>query len=71
MLVIWEKDVHCGKMDPCRFVAVTSSEAAKIFNVYPQKGRIAVASDEDVIVLYPSATRVFSAKTHHQVRIQH
>jgi len=34
---------HSGKMNPCRFVAVTSSEAAKIFNVYPQKVRMALS----------------------------
>lgn len=66
MAIVWEKGVHIGKIDPMRYVAITSSTAAKIFNCYPKKGRIQVGSDADIVVWNPNFVKTISSTTHHQ-----
>jgi dihydropyrimidinase len=66
MGVLWHHGVRTGRLTPSEFVAATSTNCAKIFNIYPRKGAIQPGADADIVVWDPAATRTISAKTHHQ-----
>ena len=54
-----------GRLTRERWVEVVSTAPAKIFGLYPKKGRIAVGSDADIVVYDPDRKHVLSASTHH------
>ena len=66
MSVLWHHGVRSGKLTPSEFVAVTSTNTARIFNIYPKKGSLEVGADADVVIWDPNATRTISKETHHQ-----
>ena len=63
MAILYHHGVVTGKLTESEFANVTSTEAAKIFNMYPQKGVIAVGSDADIAVFDTQAKWTMSAKT--------
>ena len=63
LAVIWDEGVNTGRLTPSEFVAVTSANTAKLFNIYPQKGSVSVGADADLVVWDPAGTKTLSVKT--------
>ena len=51
--VFWTHGVGSGRISPERFVALSSTNPAKIFGLYPQKGAVQVGSDADIAIWDP------------------
>jgi dihydropyrimidinase len=62
MPVLWTAGVNTGRLTKEEFVAATSANPARILNIFPRKGAIAVGSDADVVVWDPKATKTITAK---------
>ena len=54
MPVTFTKLVSTGRISLERFAAITSTNAAKILGMYPQKGAISVGSDADIVLFDPN-----------------
>jgi len=63
--VLWSEGVHTGRISIARFVEVTSTQAAKLFGLYPRKGTIAPGSDADLIIWNPDEVRTVDGATMH------
>jgi dihydropyrimidinase len=65
MELLFSEGVNKGRISLNKFVELTSTNAARIFGMYPRKGTLAVGSDADIAIIDPEARHVLSAKTHH------
>ncbi len=64
--LLYTYGVLTGKINLNDFVALMSTNPAKIFGLYPKKGETAIGSDADIVIWNPNLESVISADNHHQ-----
>jgi dihydropyrimidinase len=64
--LLWTHGVKTGRLTPEQFVAVASTNAAKIFGLWPKKGVIQPGADADLVIWDPDYRGTITAKRHQQ-----
>ena len=67
LAVLWTEGVEKGRLTPNEFVAATSTNIAKILNIYPRKGALVPGADADIVVWDPSIHKTITATTQKSV----
>src|SRR3954470_18797008 len=67
MPLLWSYGVNTGRLTMNEFVAVTSTNIAKILNLYPKKGAVLVGADADLVVWDPKRKKTISAKAQQSI----
>jgi dihydropyrimidinase len=67
LAVLWTEGVETGRLTKEEFVATTSTNIAKILNIYPKKGAIVEGADADIVVWDPALRKTISPSNHHSV----
>lgn len=64
--ILFSEGVGKGRISLQRFVALTSTNPARLYGLYPQKGSIAIGADADLTLWDPNLTRpIRQADLHH------
>jgi len=63
--LLFSEGVLKNRISLNKFVELTSTNVAKIFGIFPEKGTIAVGSDADIVIFDPAKKHTITAKTHH------
>jgi dihydropyrimidinase len=61
--LLYTHGVATGRIDLNRFVQVASTQAAKLFGLFPRKGTIQPGADADLVVFDPNQRGTISAKS--------
>ena len=67
LAVLWTEGVETGRLTPNEFVAATSTNIARILNIYPKKGAMLPGADADIVVWDPKLSKTITATTHKSV----
>jgi dihydropyrimidinase len=67
LAVLWTEGVETGRLTMNEFVSVTSTNIAKILNIFPKKGVLVEGADADIVVWDPTITKTISPTNHHSV----
>ncbi|MDO6431766.1 dihydropyrimidinase [Flavitalea sp. BT771] len=65
MELLYSEGVRKGRISLQKYVELTSTNAAKIFGLFPRKGTLAPDSDADIILMDPNRQHTLSTATHH------
>ena len=61
LTLLYDRGVVAGRISLEKLVAITSTNPARLFGLYPRKGVLAVGADADVVILDPGATTTVDA----------
>ena len=66
--LLFSEGVGQGRLDLNQFVALTATNPAKLYGLYPRKGTIAIGSDADLVIWDPYQTvTITNSMLHHNV----
>jgi dihydropyrimidinase len=65
LAILYSQGVVKGRINLPRLVALTATNPAKLFGLFPQKGHLGIGADADIVIFDPNPRGRISASTHH------